>query len=650
VAQTNANKIKVYQTEVYQTRGSRSFTSQFRKASYLTYCLLTALLFSLTACNTKPSANLESQVTLTFSVYRDGTSAVYHADSLTSSSTYTGTLKFVVQSAVTEANAVDSGTIRFQAGDFDLGPDWFELTNIADIIFEGQGMNATTLRNNASAATDTEPFDCTNCDRLTIRDLTVSAGGPLRSTSDALDFDGGDNIIIERVKVTSSRARGIIFDGKGSGSLSTADHNIVRDCIITGLPSNGIELLASNFNLIDNCTITDVAGTGILINKASSSALQPNKQSNDNTIINNDVINSGRDGIAVNSSNRNLIKSNIVLNSSDDVSSLDGIRIYSSDSIVCDDNKIDLNTASDNQTPKTQTYGLKIVSALCNRTVVGTNTLTGNRVGSIFNGGTGTIFNGSSDTTPPSVPAGLTAAAASSYQVNLGWTASSDNVGVTGYEIYRGGVALASVGTVTTYSDTTVSPSTTYSYQVRARDAAGNWSALSSAASATTPAATVLTFAPVADTYVQNDTPTTNYGSSSLLTVDGSPVRHLLFKFIVSGIGSKHVTKATLRLYNTNASATGGSFYRVSNSSWSETTVTWNTAPANDPTPFASLGAVAGTSTTTGIWYGVNLTPIITADGQVSIKVISANADAASYTSRNGAAGFQPQLIVEVAP
>jgi chitodextrinase len=637
------------------TEGSQNFTSpfnksKFRKANYLAFLLLMVLIVSLAACNVvKPTATLESQVTLTFSVYRDGTSAVYHADSLTTSSTYTGTLKSVVQSAVSEIKASGNGTIRFQAGDFDLGTDYFFLVNIADIIFEGQGMDVTTIRNNTNAAADTEPFNCTNCDRITIRDLTVSAGGSLRLSSDALDFDYGDYVTIERVKVTASRARGIIFDGKGLSWTQTADHNTVRDCVITGVPSSGIELLASSFNLIDNCTITDVAGTGILVTKASTTASLPNKQSNDNTIINNDVINSGSDGIGVNSGSRNLIRSNEVFNSADDVSGRNGIQIYSTDSIVCDDNRVDLNTASDNQGVKTQTYGLKIGSAQCNRTFVGTNNFTGNRVGSIFNAGTGTIFN-SSDTTPPSVPSGLTGTAPSASQVNLSWTASSDNVGVTGYEIYRGSVAIGSVGNVTTYSDTTVSPNTTYSYKVRARDAAGNWSALSSAVSVTTPSVAVLTFAPTADTYVQNDTPTTNYGSSSLLTVDGSPIRHVLLKFNVSGIGSHTVTKATLRLYNTNASATGGSFYRVADSSWNETGVTWNTAPANDPTPFASLGAVSGTSTTTGIWYEVNATPIITADGQVSIKITSANADAASYTSRNGAAGFQPQLIVEVAP
>src|SRR5207302_8185160 len=65
--------------------------------------------------------------------------------------------------------------------------------------------------------------------------------------------------------------------------------------------------------------------------------------------------------------------------------------------------------------------------------------------------------------------------------------ASSDNVGVSGYRVYRGGTQIGTPGT-TSFTDTSVSASTTYSYTVAAYDAAGNVSAQSSPASATTPA------------------------------------------------------------------------------------------------------------------------------------------------------------------
>src|SRR5207302_1023187 len=91
----------------------------------------------------------------------------------------------------------------------------------------------------------------------------------------------------------------------------------------------------------------------------------------------------------------------------------------------------------------------------------------------------------------PSVPTGLAGSAPSANQVNLSWSASTDNVGVSGYTVYRGGTRVGTVGgTTLSYSDTTVAPSTTYSYTVDAFDAAGNHSAPSAAASVTTPAAT----------------------------------------------------------------------------------------------------------------------------------------------------------------
>ena len=89
------------------------------------------------------------------------------------------------------------------------------------------------------------------------------------------------------------------------------------------------------------------------------------------------------------------------------------------------------------------------------------------------------------DTTPPTVPTGLTATASSSSQINLSWTASTDNVGVTGYKVFRAG-AQVGTSTSTIYSDTGLAASTSYAYTVSAFDAAGNNSAQSASASATT--------------------------------------------------------------------------------------------------------------------------------------------------------------------
>src|SRR5437764_565295 len=79
------------------------------------------------------------------------------------------------------------------------------------------------------------------------------------------------------------------------------------------------------------------------------------------------------------------------------------------------------------------------------------------------------------DTTAPSAPTAPTAAAAGSSGANMSWSASTDDVGVTGYIVRRNGVQVATPVS-TSYADAGLSAATTYSYTVAARDAAGNTS------------------------------------------------------------------------------------------------------------------------------------------------------------------------------
>jgi len=89
------------------------------------------------------------------------------------------------------------------------------------------------------------------------------------------------------------------------------------------------------------------------------------------------------------------------------------------------------------------------------------------------------------DTTRPSTPSGLTAVATGASAINLSWNASTDDVQVTGYIVRRNGTQMATPVT-TSYMDTGLSATTTYSYTVAAFDAAGNTSPFSASASATT--------------------------------------------------------------------------------------------------------------------------------------------------------------------
>lgn len=151
-----------------------------------------------------------------------------------------------------------------------------------------------------------------------------------------------------------------------------------------------------------------------------------------------------------------------------------------------------------------------------------------------------------------------------------------------------------------------------------------------------------VTFTPVADTYVQSDTATTNYGTSTQLVVDNSPVRRLFLRFTVSGV-SGTVTSARLRLRTisgNSGSDAGGTFRAMSNTTWSETGTTWNNQPALDGAPLGAIGAVGADS-----WYEVDVTAQVTGNGTYSFGATSASGDGAYYDTRESGADA-PQLVV----
>ena len=106
-----------------------------------------------------------------------------------------------------------------------------------------------------------------------------------------------------------------------------------------------------------------------------------------------------------------------------------------------------------------------------------------------------TITAGSTDTVAPSAPTNLAASGTTQTTTNLSWTASTDNVGVTGYDVYQNGVFKVNVAT-TSYNVTGLTASTAYSFYVRAKDAAANVSPNSNTVNVTTLAAVADTTAP----------------------------------------------------------------------------------------------------------------------------------------------------------
>jgi hypothetical protein len=173
---------------------------------------------------------------------------------------------------------------------------------------------------------------------------------------------------------------------------------------------------------------------------------------------------------------------------------------------------------------------------------------------------TGSIDGTANDTTPPAKPSGLDAIAVGGGRVDLDWSATTDDDAVAKYEILRDGVKIATTET-TSYSDKSVQPNTAYRYHVVAVDFAGNASAESDPASATTsPPDEARTFAVAQDAYIKPDTPTSNYGSASTIKVDADPLHHFLLKFNVSGIAGRRIIGAKVKLHNTDDSTNGGDF------------------------------------------------------------------------------------------
>ena len=255
---------------------------------------------------------------------------------------------------------------------------------------------------------------------------------------------------------------------------------------------------------------------------------------------------------------------------------------------------------------------------------------------------------GQGDQTPPTTPSALHTTSVTSTAVGLAWNASSDNVGVTGYRVYRDGTLLTTVGgTTPTWTDGSVAAGRSYTYAVSAIDAVGNESGRATT-TVTTPGGTrTVVFAPTDDATIDQSAPTTNYGAASRLTVDNSPVNHLLLKFAVTGLGNCTVTGARLRLTvgttTNDNSPRGGDFYAGTSSNWSESTVTWNTAPAAAGT-LASLGAVS-----LGTTYLVDVSALVHGETTVTIRATSTSTDGARYYSKEGSSTQAPQLQVSCA-
>ncbi|KOV81483.1 DNRLRE domain-containing protein [Nocardia sp. NRRL S-836] len=156
--------------------------------------------------------------------------------------------------------------------------------------------------------------------------------------------------------------------------------------------------------------------------------------------------------------------------------------------------------------------------------------------------------------------------------------------------------------------------------------------------------AATTTFTATADTYVDNGSTGTNYGTSGQLGVDNAPVKRTFLKFVVSGL-TETVSSVKLRVHTDDVSGaespSGGTVRAMSDTSWSETGVTWNAQPGVDGATLGSLGSVSRNA-----WYEVDVTGLVTGNGTFAVAVTSSSSDGADFDSRESGATTAPRLVV----
>jgi chitodextrinase len=215
------------------------------------------------------------------------------------------------------------------------------------------------------------------------------------------------------------------------------------------------------------------------------------------------------------------------------------------------------------------------------------------------------------DTVAPTAPT-LSAAGTTTTSTNLSWSGATDNIAVTGYDVFRNGALIGSTTTATTFAVTGLTASTVYSFTVKSKDAAGNVSPDSNSVSVTTLTPAPDTTAPNAPTLSASGTTqtTTNLswsGATDNVAVTGYDVLRngaligsttTATTFTVTGL-----TASTAYTFNVRAKDAAGNVSLDSNSV-TVTTLTPDTTAPTAPT----LSASGTTSTTTNLsWTGASL-------------------------------------------
>lgn len=141
-----------------------------------------------------------------------------------------------------------------------------------------------------------------------------------------------------------------------------------------------------------------------------------------------------------------------------------------------------------------------------------------------------------------------------------------------------------------------------------------------------------LKIGPTDDAFVFMTTANKNYGSHPVLKVDqDNGFKKSFLRFDFSRVNIAAIDKATLRLYATDSSPSGGVFIKTSDANWSENVITWNDCPTADGVMIGTLGEVEA-----GSWYELDITEAITESGPLSIAILGSHEDRVMYSSKDG--------------
>ena len=146
---------------------------------------------------------------------------------------------------------------------------------------------------------------------------------------------------------------------------------------------------------------------------------------------------------------------------------------------------------------------------------------------------------------------------------------------------------------------------------------------------------------PTADAFVNSAAPTTNFGLTPALYVDGSPIRKSYLRFDLSSVANA-VSSATLRVWANSAQSVGYDVFGVDDTSWVESTIDWD----NQPTSWAGSPTGSSGRVTAGTWTSVDVTPLVqaAAGGELTFGLSTTSTTNLSLGSRESL--HKPQLVI----